>query len=412
MSHFDTGERPLVRSASGRRELLRNLSERLVEAQRPLRLLPALRWEASIEHAFFAAGASALPPITPTYYSERPLAFEPRAKTAELRALATTVREQLGLDDPGGWLLHQRCLEYQQVVDLLCARGTAHFSELSRRLFGSARDAVLPTNLPLDHLANWLTPTVSAPNAEAVFSAEEAAEWLAERWRGVFHSQTPRVRIQEGLAANAVAGSRTIRLRRGAHFTSRELAMLEVHEGWVHLGTTLMGREQPVCRFLAHGTPSTIKTQEGLAVLTECLAGVLHPGRWRRLLHRVQGVALAERGANFLEVYRFFLDQGYEPRESYPLAVRIFRGSLPTGGAFTKDVVYLHGLFEVFHAMRSALRMGQFLPVQLLFCGKTSLHELSALVALHEDGLLPLPTWLPPPYRAFRREPWASMKAA
>jgi hypothetical protein len=43
----------------------------------------------------------------------------------------------------------------------------------------------------------------------------------------------------------------------------------EVHEGWVHVGTTLNGRSQPVCEFLSIGPPRCAATQEGLAVIME-----------------------------------------------------------------------------------------------------------------------------------------------
>ena len=65
--------------------------------------------------------------------------------------------------------------------------------------------------------------------------------------------------------------------------------------------------------------------------MTEVLAFASHPGRLRRLTHRIEGVALAEEGADFLEVYRFFLSEGYDPRESYQHTMRIFRGGLPRG---------------------------------------------------------------------------------
>src|SRR5205807_575743 len=84
-------------------------------------------------------------------------------------------------------------------------------------------------------------------------------------------------RLSDDILADAAAGSDYIKLRRDAHFTQRDLALLEVHEGWVHLGTTLNGQRQPVCSFLSKGTPATTRTQEGLAVLAELLAGAGRP---------------------------------------------------------------------------------------------------------------------------------------
>jgi uncharacterized protein (TIGR02421 family) len=175
--------------------------------------------------------------------------------------------------------------------------------------------------------------------------------------------------------------------------------LLEVHEGWVHLGTALNGQRQPVCTFLARSAPSSTLTQEGLAVLTELLAFASHPARVRRLANRVEAVALAEGGANFLDVYSFFLRQGYAPRDAYHQAVRVFRGSLPEGcGPFTKDLCYSKGLALVYNFLRLAVRRGKANLIPLLFCGKTHLGEVKQLAQLVEEGLVAPPRYLPPPF--------------
>src|SRR5439155_24800255 len=129
-----------------------------------------------------------------------------------------------------------------------------------------------------------------------------------------------RVRLAPTLASEASAGTGYLKLRAGARFSPRELRLLEVHEGWVHLGTTLNAFAQPVCSFLSRATPAATLTPEGLAVLVEVLAFASHPDRLRRLVQRVQAVALAEAGADFLEVYRHFVTAGCAPSESYRLA--------------------------------------------------------------------------------------------
>src|SRR5207253_4836771 len=131
------------------------------------------------------------------------------------------------------------------------------------------------------------------------------------RLTGFFQESGPvHVRLSDGLIADAAAGPAYIKVRGDARFTAREVRLLEVHEGWVHLGTTLNGQSQPVCTFLSKGPPSATVTQEGLAVITEIVAFASHPGRVRRLTNRIEGVALAESGANFLEVFRYFLNEG------------------------------------------------------------------------------------------------------
>src|SRR5262249_1396561 len=151
-----------------------------------------------------------------------------------------------------------------------------------------------------------------------------------------------------------------LKLRATARFSPRDLRLLEVHEGWVHLGTTLNGTAQPVCSFLSRATPAAALTQEGLAVLVEVLTFASHPARLRRLVQRVQAIALAEAGADFVQVYRHFVEAGCHAGDSYQLAARVFRGSLPHGaGPFTKDLAYSRGLLEVGNFLRQVIQQGQ-----------------------------------------------------
>ena len=71
---------------------------------------------------------------------------------------------------------------------------------------------------------------------------------------------------------------------------------------------------------------------------------------------------MAEAGANFLDVYRYFLEEGYSSREGYQHTMRVFRGSLPEKcGPFTKDLSYGKGFMLVSEFVRAAVagRAGQ-----------------------------------------------------
>src|SRR6185437_9938230 len=387
--------------------LIRSLSERLVEAQRPLRILDAIKWDDDIERAFFAAGCRELPPVTHDYYLSRPLPFTPDQKRLEFLSLERDIRQLLGKYNAAGQIMTRMCEEYRQVVDLLVNRGTPMFSTMSERLYGSSSDSFHAGDPNLADLGRMLGGTLDnlsrdsmlAP-AEPVFDASEAVQMLSDRLSAFFqHSAAVQVRLSDGIVADAAAGSDYIKLREDASFTMREIRLLEVHEGWVHLGTTLNGQQQPICTFLSKGPPSSTITQEGLAVLTEVLSFASHPARVRRLTHRIEGVALAESGADFLEVYRFFLEEGYEAYESYQHTTRIFRGSLPAGcGPFTKDLCYSKGFVHLYNFMRQAVARGMVRHVPLLFCGKTNLDDIKTLSLLADEGLLAPPRYVPPPF--------------
>lgn len=373
---------------------IRSLSDRLVKAQKPLRVLDAIHWDASVEASFFAAGCRNQPPVTRDYYQGRPLAFEPKAKLDELKQIERDVRRELGEGDPAGCILTRMCREYQDVVLLLQHRGTRRFAEISGRLYGSARS--LGCQDGGERVAPCFAPFADADGP--AMDAAKASHTLAMRLRRYFGERAAvRVKVSGELAADAAAGCGYIKLRSGARFTPRQLRLLEVHEGWVHLGTALNGLEQPVCTFLSKGAPSSVLTQEGLAVLTELLASASYPERWRRLWGRLEGVAMAEAGAAFRDVYRFFLDQGSDPRECYQHTMRIFRGSLPDGcGPFTKDVSYGKGFLYLRDCLQGASAARQRELIELLFCGKTSLGDLPMLERLRDLGLLSPPRFVPP----------------
>ncbi len=388
-------------------ELIRSLSDRLVEAQRPIRILDAIKWDDEVERAFLSADCRELPPVTRDYYLSRPLPFDPEQKRQEFLGIERDIRRWLGKYNAAGQMMARTCAEYRQVVDLLVSRGTPTFTALSERLYGGSADSFHAGDPTLADLGRMLSGSLDNLSRDTLLSPEEPAldageamQVLAERLAGFFQNPSVvRIRLSDGIVADAAAGSDYIKLRRDARFTLREIRLLEVHEGWVHLGTTLNGQHQPICTFLSKGPPSSTLTQEGLAVLTEVLSFASHPARVRRLAHRIQGVALAESGADFLDVYRYFLGAAYEPRESYQQAMRIFRGSLPAGcGPFTKDLCYSKGFVHLYNFMRLAMTRGKVHRLPLLFCGKTNLEDIKTLALLADEGLLAPPRYVPPPF--------------
>jgi uncharacterized protein (TIGR02421 family) len=395
------------RPLSAYESLVRTLSDHLVEAQRPIRVLDAIKWDDDIERAFFDKGCRELPPVTREYYLSRPLPFDPEQKFHEFHAVERDIRRQLGEFNAPGHIMSRMCQEYREVIRLLTHRGSRAFAEISERLYGSASDSFHAGDPNLADLGHMMSDILDHLSHESIFGHEEpvldsrqTVEQLSQRLGTYFQDNNAvRVQISDGIVADAAAGSDYIKIRGNACFTPRDVRLLEVHEGWVHLGTTLNGANQPICTFLSKGPPSSTITQEGLAVITEIFAFASHPGRVRRLTNRIEGVAMAEAGANFLEVFRYFLEEGYDARESYQHTMRIFRGSLPEGcGPFTKDLCYSKGFVLVYNFIRLAVSRGMVRRVPLLFCGKTNLADIKTLAQLVDEGLVTPPRFVPPQF--------------
>lgn len=385
--------------------VIRELSQRLVKAQRPIRILDAVQWDDTIRDEFFAHRGQRQPQVTPEYYARRrPLRFDVDRKREELRGIERDIMRQLGQLNPvGGWLRRQ-CREYLLVVDMLAARGTPLFSQLSQELYGSTSDVFHAGDPTVAQLAQRLqtslqqliqqSPIINAP--EKTLDASSSVRWLNQRLRRQFPGCGVRARISDGIVADAAAGSDTIKLRADALFSQRDLRVLEAHEGWVHVGTSLNGARQPVCTFLAKGPPSATVTQEGLAVMTETLSMHSSPFRLARLTRRVQAVAMVEGGASFLDLFRHLREQELAEDQAWQLCTRVFRGSCPTDGPFTKDLSYIKGFVLVFNFLRLSIARGSPERFHLLFCGKTTIDDMKTVAELVEEGTIQPPTYLPP----------------
>jgi uncharacterized protein (TIGR02421 family) len=389
---------------------IRLLSDRIVEAQRPIRILDACKWSDEIEEQFFAKGCRELPPVSKEYYDTQPLGFSVDEKNREFYEIERDIRRELGTLNPCGTMMLRACKEYRVVLSLLSLRGTPDFSAISQGLYGSTYDRFHAGDPTLGDLGRTMAKILSRLRDDAIMEQEEkshdaesAVKVLGERMDAYFGPGVVSVKLSDGVVADAAAGADYIKVRQDARFSERDLAVLEVHEGWVHIGTTLNGLLQPVATFLGKGTPSCTVTQEGLAIIQEIFTFNSHPDRIVRLTDRVETIRAAEEGADFLQCFHSLVEKGRDPRAAYQTVYRAFRGSLPAGcGPFTKDVSYSRGFILIYNFVRLAVRQGLASRIPMLFLGKLRLSDLGVLHQLVEDKIVVPARYLPPPYDDLR----------
>lgn len=388
-------------------ERLQKLSARLVALQKPIRILDAIKWPSEFETDFRASGGRILPPVDQAFYQRQKLAFEPDTIYQSLKELKNDVRRQLGRGDALGQILHATIDQYQVVIELLRNRGTPEFGRFSHLLYGSAQDRIRGDRKTLRQMGERLCEIFSLPAAEHLnrpynhhIDAEQAVAILRERMNVYFAPGEVRVQISDDIVSDASAGGDCIKINRRANFSELDLQVLEVHEGWVHIGTTLNGRQQPWATWLSVGSPRITAIQEGMAVLMETLTFSSFPQRARRISDRVVAVDLAEQGADFCEVYRYFIERGISEHDSYRVTQRVFRGGTLTGGSvFTKDISYVKGFVENVNFIRSAIQSGVPEIIPMLFVGKVTLDDLPLLYERYLEGVIVGPKYLPPMFR-------------
>ncbi len=394
-------------SESGEAAFIQDISKRIVEAQRNIRILDSVKWDESIKQDFFKHKAQKLPAVDKSYYQQRPLPFNVQEKQDEFRLILRDTQNQLGQYSSVTRLLKRQCDEYVKAVQMLSARGTPAFSEMAMELYGSPDDVFYAGGPKLSQMGNLLFDVLTSLDVDLQseadlkkFTPQEAQNILQTRLSQFFDQHDKiTVTVSDDMVADAAAGADTIRLSQKAMFSERDLKYLEVHEGWVHVGTTLNGAMQPYCSFLSKGSPSSSVTQEGLAVLTEVVTFSSNPSRVRKITTRVIALEKVRQGADFLDIYRYFIDSGLNEEDSYNHTVRVFRGSTPTGGPFTKDLSYAKGFVLIYNYLRFAISQHRVNSIPLLFAGKLVLDDLPLLAEIQERGLLIAPTYLPPPFK-------------
>ncbi|OWP50518.1 flavohemoglobin expression-modulating QEGLA motif protein [Pseudomonas nitroreducens] len=389
-------------------QIIRGLSDRIVEAQTPIRVLDAIKWDDGIRDDFLKGRGKHAPRVDRAYYDGRPLSFDSSAKKQEFQNIERDITRHLGQFNPVGQIMRRMCKEYRMVIRMLEARGTQDFGLISQELYGSASDAfhagdptLADLGLMLSDFLNNIADRGDLKDEPKTLTASDAVKMLQERLNQVFDGKEDTIRVFEsdGIVADAAAGADYIKVRADAMFNERDVRALEVHEGLVHVGTTLNGLNQPICTFLAKGPPSSTVTQEGLAILMEVIAFASYPTRLRKLTNRTRAIHMAEEGADFMEVFNFYCEQGYSQESSYQNSSRVFRGSTPAGLPFTKDLSYLKGFILIYNYIQLAVRKGKLEQIPLLFCGKATLEDMRTLRQLVDEGLVVPPKYLPPQFR-------------
>lgn len=389
------------------KEKLRGFSRRIVEAQRPIRILNSLRMPVEWEHQLTKSKFKDLPKNVKEHYDKVSLGFDAQEKISELKNLKTDIESVLGPEDDLGQHLQRLCDQYLLVIEMLTHRGTPGLYRFSRELYGSPKDCFAQdqnTISDMAHLLYSILTGVGPSLPEVVYpediSSQQVVDGLNERFSQYFQGENVLARLSDDIVADASAGGDKVKIKDGTFFSKRDLDIYEVHEGWVHVGTTLNGRAQPVCEFLSIGPPRCASTQEGLAVIMEIFTFRSFIQRAKQINDRIICIEKVEDGANLLEIIEYLRTEGYAEKDCLTHALRVFRGSPLGGGApFTKDIAYCKGFVENYNFLRSSIRVSKPFLIPYLFVGKLHVEDIPLLYAKHLEGLVEAPRFLPPHFR-------------
>ncbi|MEO7934725.1 MAG: flavohemoglobin expression-modulating QEGLA motif protein [Dokdonella sp.] len=371
------------------------LDARLVAAVRGIRILGSISWPAAAQTAFLESWRRGNPQLPVIVYS-------PPDYSAQREAVIS-IHDAADPGHPVGDYIRRSAQSWRVATELLEAAGTHELTNYSIQLYGRPDSRVPGSELSnvdaakhFISLANELDSEVLTTEADYCIPAGVLREDLQNQLDAFFGNGTVRVEVDDQLISKAAAGATRIRLRSATCFTEYDRTQLLEHEAYVHTLTALNGRRQPNLASFGLSSPRITATQEGLAVFAELMTGSLDIERIKRISLRILAIDMALNGADFIDVFRYFLDAGQTEADSFSSAQRVFRGSPVNGGsAFTKDSVYLHGLLSVHTFFRWALKNRKLNLCRNLFAGKMSLHDVVALESEFDSGYIAAPNWMP-----------------
>lgn len=374
---------------------IQKLDDALVHAARKIKVLNALAWPVGMEEKFLEGwrkGNTQLPEVK----------IEPPDVTDNVKALDDIV-QKCSQDDPVEKFLSETALSYANAGRMLMNVGKPDFTKYSSKIYGRPDTVYKLQGLTgVDGAKFFLDITdklIGNPHIEPTetnISSDDFANWLKAEVDEFFQHDAVEVLVDQKLSSKALAGATRIRVRGSAVFSQLDKDQLLYHEAFVHTATQLNGRKQINLKSLGLGAPRTTRTQEGIAVMAELITNAIDLNRLRRIALRVIAVKMALDGADFIDLFKFFLDAGQTEEESVKSAQRIFRGGAVKGGVvFTKDAVYLQGLVEVHTFLRVAIRDNKPNLVRNLFAGRLTMADAIRLSPLFESGWLLPPAYIP-----------------
>jgi uncharacterized protein (TIGR02421 family) len=347
------------------------IDHELAQLSRSFRfLLDITPVDADEKKADFLAGADPAPEFT-----YRDLEDDPEVVRTMLADIDVSAVE----DPTLGHLLRAKHRELELQLDMLEARGSGDFLQLSIELYGGVSPA-LRTQAEEVLAAITATEPARDPLDADEFLALAQAE--IAHYRDIDPDVELHAEIRPDITGVMVSGDTLLIGPESRVQRIRATALLH-HEVGTHLVTQVNGNHQPV-RVLGVGLAGYDETQEGLAVLAEIACGGLTAFRLRQLAGRVLTVHRLIAGATFAEAHEALVEDGFPPGSAFTTVMRIYRS-----GGMTKDAIYLRGLVDLLE------HLGGGGVLDLLWLGKFSLRDLPLIGEMRDRGVLLPPRLLP-----------------
>lgn len=250
--------------------------------------------------------------------------------------------------------------------------------------------SIIMNGLPNDTLVNMASKQMTKKKSKRqkrYIKAEIVKEIMEERLAS-YGIVDWSVKISRKIVANAVSelSKKTLSIKR-RNYSESELKSLLVHEIDTHILRSVNGENQKYHILGVLGMPYYLKTEEGLAIYMEELAGVHSKGRMRFMMARVIACNLALK-YSFYHIFKELHEKyKFSMNNAYLITKRVKRGLRDTSkaGGYIKDHLY----FEGYMMIKEYVEKGG--DIRVLWAAKIGLDDLYLI----KDKILKKPTILP-----------------
>lgn len=376
-------------------ELLK-FDQELVDIAETFKILALVEWPKKAEEDFIANWKSGNPKIPKIEY--------PKHDFKEQLTKLESIIKGTDFKHPVAEFIHLTAKSYYHAYLLVENLGKPEMVKNSIKIYGQPTDRVEATTITNIEAAQFFIEAADLfedayqlGEEESCILADSIRDQLDEATKKVITDDKVDILVSDNLVPKAAAGVTRVRLRSGTCYSRYDFQQLLHHEVYVHTLTAINGRHQKNLKSLRLGSPRTTGTQEGLATFAELVTGSIDLGRLKRIALRVIATDMALKGANFFEIYKFFVASKQSDHESFSSARRIFRGGDPNGGiVFTKDSVYLDGLLTAHSFFRWAMKNHRLDLARVLFSGRMTFDDASRLTTPGAAEIIDAPKYLPP----------------
>ncbi len=297
-----------------------------------------------------------------------PFGVNVKAKRLAMDKFLTNL-EQADISKAMKQIFTQRLEDYHTLLSMMENFDNMFFYDHCTKLYGTSHQSTQNNSFLyfMEKIPDFCVPDVGEKNLKG----EAAMNYLRTRLKETFVDTDIEVRPSTSLLSDSSAGRKVLKLNPYKSYSTQALDIFLVHEGWVHLGTSLNGAAQIEHPWLSTWAPRTTFLQEGLAVLTELITGCMTHERWSKVMLRHLATTMAERGSSIQDVYSFLRHHELEELDAFKLSLRVFRGVPLDGGmAFTKELLYLHGMVQLLYHQEFYQK-----DLKSLWVGKLSFEE-------------------------------------